>query len=192
MYLFLRHAETAKSESKEWHGGTSDPPLSPKGRKHAFIAAERLCDLNHKIALVVTSDFCRAIETATVFAGVLNCDIDSNPLLRERHLGEWEGLSQSEIERRWPGSIEDWRMGRIGGPPGGETDDEVVMRVRSALSGYGVKGKGLTLIISHAGLLRGLLAWNGMPDEEIPPLGGRWLTFTEETGQISIGNGTSL
>jgi len=41
-------------------------------------------------------------------------------------------------------------------------------------------------------LLRGLLAWNGMPDEEIPPLGGRWLTFTEETGQISIGNGTSL
>jgi broad specificity phosphatase PhoE len=192
VYLFLRHAETAKSESKEWHGGTSDPPLSPKGRKHALSAAERLCDLNHKIALVVTSDFCRAVETAKVFAEVLNCEVHSNPLLRERNLGEWEGLSQFEIERRWPGLIEDWRMGRICGPPGGETDDEVVMRVSSALSGYGVKGNGPTLVISHAGLLRGLLASNGMPDEEIPPLGGRWLTFTAETGRISIGSGTSL
>lgn len=192
MYLFLRHAETAKSESKEWHGGTSDPPLSLKGRKHALTAAERLFDLKHKIAVVVTSDFCRAVETAKVFAEVLNCDVHANPLLRERNLGEWEGLSQSEIERRWPGLIEDWRMGRICGPPGGETDDEVVMRVSCALSGYGFQGKDLTLVISHAGLLRGLLASNGMPDEEIPPLGGRWLTFTAETGQISIGDGASL
>jgi glucosyl-3-phosphoglycerate phosphatase len=192
VYLFLRHAETAKSESKEWHGGTSDPPLSLKGRRHALTAAERLCDLNHKIAVVVTSDFCRAVETAKVFAEVLNCEVRSNPLLRERNLGEWEGLSQSEIERRWPGLIEDWRMGRICGPPGGETDDEVVTRVSCALSEYGVKDKDLTLVISHAGLLRGLLASNGMPDEEIPPLGGRWLTFTAETGQISIGDGTSL
>lgn len=58
-YLFLRHAETAVSENQEWHG-TSDPPLSLKGREHALTAAGRLCDLNQKIAAVITSDFSRA------------------------------------------------------------------------------------------------------------------------------------
>ena len=141
---------------------------------------------------MITSDFSRAVETATVFGKVFDCDILTNPLLRERNLGEWEGLSQEEIERRWPGLIDAWRVGRINSPPGGETDDEVTHRASRALSECETwdLGPAPKLVISHAGILRGLLAVHGMPDEEIPPLSGRWLTI--EDGQIFIGKETSL
>lgn len=192
-YLFLRHAETEISDRQEWHGAC-DPPLSLKGKEHALTAAEKLYDLKREIVAVITSDFSRAVETATVFGKVFNCVVRRTPLLRERYLGEWEGLSHTEIERRWPGLIEAWRVGRISGPPGGETDAEVTLRVSRALSGYanGETESAPKLVISHAGLLRGLLAANGMPDEEIPPLSGRWLTVGRDGGQIRIGNGTTL
>jgi broad specificity phosphatase PhoE len=191
-YLFLRHAETEVSDRKEWHG-TSDPPLSLKGREHALTAAEQLRQLNLRIVAIICSDFSRAVETATVFGRTFNCVVFCNPLLRERHLGEWEGLTQAEIERKWPGLIEAWRLGSIDGPPGGETDDQVTRRVCRALCQYGNRDhEEATLVISHAGLLRGLLATSGLPDEEIPPLGGRWLTLKPDTGQIRLGQETSL
>ena len=190
-YLFLRHAETEVSDSLEWHG-KSDPMLSPKGRIHALIAAEKLNTLGHRVNVIVASDHCRAVETAKVIGEVLNCSVRLDPLLRERYLGDWEGLTQSEIEQRWPGFIDAWRAGQICGPPGGETDDEVTKRIVRALTGYVYRGAKLPLIIAHAGLLRGLLASHGMPDEEIPPLGGRWLTVTPSTGRIRIGEETSL
>jgi len=193
LYLFLRHAETEVSDRKEWHG-TSDPPLSLKGRVHAQIAAKRLRDLNLKIVGVICSDFSRATETAAEFGKAFGCVVSRTPLLRERYLGEWEGLTQDEIERRWPGLIEAWRVGRIDGPPGGETDDEVTGRLSRVLSEFvhGDHESDAKLVISHAGLLRGLLAANGLPDEEIPPLSGRWLTLKTDTGQINVGKETTL
>jgi glucosyl-3-phosphoglycerate phosphatase len=192
-YLFLRHAETEVSNRNEWHG-TADPPLSVQGREHAKTAAERLCHLNLKIVGIICSDFSRATETAAAFGKAFNCVVSRTPLLRERYLGEWEGLTQEEIERKWPGLIKAWRVGRIDGPPGGETDDEVTDRVSRALSEFVNRDHepAAKLVISHAGLLRGLLAANGLPDEEIPPLGGRWLTLKTDTGQINIGKETSL
>jgi broad specificity phosphatase PhoE len=190
-YLFLRHAETEVTARKEWHG-TTNAPLSLKGRQHALTAAERLNDQNHKITVIITSDFSRAVETATLFAKVLNCSVKQNPLLRERHLGEWEGLTRAEIEKRWPGLMEAWRIGKICGPPGGETDAEVATRVARALSEYANRDSDLMLVISHAGLLRGLLACEGMPDEEIPPLSGRWISLAERNKRISIGKVTVL
>lgn len=192
-YLFLRHAETEVSDREEWHG-TSDPPLSVKGREHARTAAERLRHLNLSIVGIICSDFSRATETAAAFGETFNCVVSRTPLLRERHLGEWEGLTQEEIEQKWPGLIEAWRVGRIDGPPGGETDDEVTDRLGRALSEFmnGDHESAPKLVISHAGLLRGLLAANGLPDAEIPPLSGRWLTLKTETGQINIGKETAL
>jgi broad specificity phosphatase PhoE len=180
------------TDRKEWHG-TLDPPLSLKGREHALTAAERLRQLNLKVVAIICSDFSRAVETATVFGHTFNCDVSRNPLLRERHLGEWEGLTQAEIERRWPGLIEAWRLGSIDGPPGGETDGQVTRRVCQALGQCAnVDLEDATLIISHAGLLRGLLATSGLPDEDIPPLGGRWLTMKHDTGQIRLDQPASL
>jgi broad specificity phosphatase PhoE len=190
-YLFLRHAETAVSDSREWHG-PEDPPLSGTGRKHALEAAETLQDLGHPITTIITSDQCRAVETATVFDRVLNCGVVCDAQLRERDLGEWSGLTRCEIEERWPGYLEAWRTGRIAGPPGGETDKQVSKRLRGALFAHSNGSPMPKLIIAHAGLLRGLLASQGLPHDEIPPLSGRWLKLLPARQKIVIGEGASL
>lgn len=190
-YLFLRHAETAVSDRREWHG-PEDPPLSYGGRKHALEAAGTLHGCGHGIAAIITSDHCRAIETAMLFRNVLNCAVVCEPQLRERDLGKWAGLTRCEIEERWPGHLEAWRAGHIFGPPGGETDEQVARRVERALVSHS-NGKAMPkLVIAHAGLLRGLLASQGMPDEEIAPLSGRWLKLLPAPQQILIGEGESL
>jgi broad specificity phosphatase PhoE len=190
-HLFLRHAETAVSDRREWHG-SEDPPLSEIGRKHALDAAETLHSLGHQITAIIASDHCRAIETATLFSKVLNSPVVHDPQLRERELGEWSGLTLCEIEDRWPGYLEAWRTGRICGPPGGETDDEVSKRLERALLTHSNGSAPPKLIIAHAGLLRGLLASHRLPHQEISPLSGRWLKVLPARQEVVIGEGASL
>lgn len=190
-YLFLRHAETEVSDRREWHG-LEDPPLSHRGRKHALEAAGTLHGCGHRIASIITSDHCRAIETAMLFRNVLNCEVVPDPQFRERDLGKWAGLTRCEIEERWPGYLEAWRTGRISGPPDGETDEQVARRVERALASHSNGSTQPKLVIAHAGLLRGLLACQGKPHEEIAPLSGRWLKLLPAPQQILIGEGESL
>lgn len=188
-YLFLRHAETEFSDRREWHG-KADPPLSPKGKEHAALAAQALCESGSDIGAILTSDCTRAVQTASVFGLILRRRVVMDPDLRERDLGEWAGLTQSEIERGWPGQLDAWRDGRISGPPGGETDEQVAKRVVQTLLSHSNRGPSPRpkLVIAHAGLLRGLLAIHGERDEEIHPLCGRWLRLTPDDGSISVGD----
>jgi broad specificity phosphatase PhoE len=190
-YLFLRHAETEVTDRREWHG-RKDVPLSQVGRRHALKAAEKLKDRGHRIGTVISSDQCRAVETASVFSSVFKCTMIQDPMLRERDLGKWAGLSHREIEKTWPGAMEQWRTGRICGPPGGETDDEVSSRVACALLSHAQCNVAPMLVISHAGLLRGLLASNGLPDEDVAPLSGRWLKLLPAAPKVVVGQGTAL
>lgn len=176
-FLYLRHAETAFSDRLEWHGN-ADPPLSPRGRAHALQAAQALSALGVEPATIWTSDRRRARETAAAFGEVLRRPVVPDANLRERDLGDWTGLSLDEIEAGWPGRLEAWKWRRLPGPPGGETDLDVASRLGRALLSCSAGDPGsMRLIIAHAGLLRGLLATSGMVDEEVPPLGGRWLTL---------------
>jgi broad specificity phosphatase PhoE len=182
--LFLRHAETAVSERLEWHG-RADPPLSPKGSAHALQAARLLAARDLQVASISTSDQRRARETAAVFGEVLRRPVLPDASLRERDLGEWTGLGRREIEGGWPGQLLAWTRGSIAGPPGGETDEEVAARVTfSLLRCAADDAGGLRLVVAHAGLLRGLLAVNGMVHTEIPPLGGRWLSLLPGRGFV--------
>jgi glucosyl-3-phosphoglycerate phosphatase len=186
-YLYLRHAETAVSSSERWHG-KEDPPLSPVGRKHATIAAQSLLRLPES-ATILASKACRTRETAKIFSEILERPVVPILDLRERDLGDWTGLSIAEINDAWPGAIAAWREGRICGPPGGETDDQVATRLARILFEYDTDANdGLHLIIAHAGLLRGLMASQGTYDEEVPPLGGRWLRLLPATRSIAIGD----
>lgn len=189
--LLLRHAETAVSERREWHGG-ADPPLSARGRAHALEAARLLSARGLEVASISSSDQRRARETAAAFGAVLRRPVLADASLRERDLGEWTGLGREEIEGRWPGQLSAWTRGGLAGPPGGETDAEVAARVTGTLLRHAADGAaGLRLVVAHAGLLRGLLAASGMPHTEIPPLAGRWLTLSTGRGLV-IGAAAAL
>ena len=148
---------------------------------------------------IVASDLQRAAETAAIIAGELGVGpLVLDPDLRERHAGEWQGLTRAEIERDWPGYLgppppiegtvaaadtattvaqEDTRRR----PPGWEPDDALVGRAVVALRRiYELVSDGEALAVTHGGLVYALEAMLGAPFVRLPNLGGRWVEVGPE------------
>ncbi|HJW88528.1 MAG TPA: histidine phosphatase family protein, partial [Dehalococcoidia bacterium] len=96
MRLYLaRHGDTGAIER---YYGSTDIPLSPRGREQAERLRDRLS--GERIALVYSSDLQRALHTARVVASPHGQEPLPCPELREVDFGEYEGLTFSEIAQR--------------------------------------------------------------------------------------------
>ena len=168
--LLLRHGQSTWNADGRWQG-TEDPPLSNLGTRQAKAAAQTLGAFD----ALVASNLERARHTAEIIAAEAGIGpVQVDPDLRERHAGEWQGLTKPEIEQRWPGWIAGGRV-----PEGWEPDESIVDRVTGALARVaGMVGDGGTaLVISHGGVLSTLLR---MLDVEVPKhanLAGRWFSI---------------
>lgn len=164
--LLLRHGESTWNAAGRWQGH-ADPPLSTTGTAQARTAAGALPEID----AVWCSDLIRARRTAELCAppGV---PVRGEPRLRERHVGEWTGLTRDEIEARYPGWI-------VGGrrPNGWEHDGHVAARAWHALRRVVelLEPGHDALVVSHGGLIRAVEASLGGPPRPIPNLGGVWL-----------------
>jgi broad specificity phosphatase PhoE len=91
--LFVRHGETDWNASGRLQGHT-DRPLNDYGRRQARELADRLAD--DGVAAIYSSDLVRAKETAEIVGGRLGLPVVTDPDLRERNWGNWEGLTPPE------------------------------------------------------------------------------------------------
>jgi probable phosphoglycerate mutase len=165
----IRHGETAWSISGQ-HTGTTDIPLTDKGRR----LAERMRPVlaKREFGLVLCSPMQRARETCAL-AGLGSGSI-IDPDLVEWNYGAYEGLTPAQIGKSAPG----WLIFRDGCPGGempgqvGERVDRVIARARAA--------GGDTALFAHGHVLRVLAArWIGMP-----PVGGQH--FLLGTGTLCV------
>jgi len=157
--LFARHGET------EWNAvlrvqGWTDTPLSARGRAQAAALAERLAGL--PLQAVYASDLSRAVETAQPAAEKSGLEVQTLPGLRERRFGDWEGLTQADLERDHAAPWHRFHVRRdLDAPvPGGETWAEVGARVRAALAHILAAHPGrdeAVLVVGHGGSGRTLL-----------------------------------
>ena len=153
-FVFLRHAESVGNFESRWQG-QSDYPLTEKGRAQARALAQRWKEEDVKFDLVVTSTLARARETAQITTSLLeNVQIEFNPLLMERHIGEMEGLTIDEV-RQLPQPPYSTPYDFIGGE--GEGDWALFLRAGQALQEFLRKPPGKYLIVSHGGFLNQLL-----------------------------------
>ncbi len=126
--------------------------------------------------------------------------------LRERHAGEWQGLTRADIDRDWPGYLGPpppiegsreaaaapaARVAEDGGPrrrpPGWETDESVVERAVLALTRiHRLAPAGEALAVTHGGLVYALERLLGAPFVRLPNLGGRWLEVGPD-GPVRLG-----
>jgi len=170
--LLLRHAQSEWNAEGRWQGW-ADAPLSEDGRLHALEAAGWIATLG--IEAVACSDLRRASETAAVLAraaGAAGPVVDAR--LREREIGWWSGLRTDEIVERWPGQLEAWREGRLARPPGGETDESVLVRARAALRR--LAGEAASWVaVTHGGLIGALERATGVGRGPGTNLSGRWI-----------------
>ncbi len=176
------------TEAGQWHTA-ADTPLSDLGVAHAEAAGLALSTWNADFScIILTSMYLRARQTGDYLGKCLNATITPTKDLYERDLGVWSGLSFEEIERGWPGQLEAWHANELTGPPGGESDKEVADRLTGALLwAIPRQSPQIHLVVSHAGLLRGLVSYNNIPDAKVPPLGGRFLSLDHSENSLRVG-----
>lgn len=177
--LFLvRHGESIWNADGRWQG-QADPPLSRLGEHQAAAA---VAGFTEPPDAIWTSDLVRAARTAEVLAAGLGLGRPAADVrLRERDVGEWSGLTRTEIEHRWPGYLAARRS-----PSGFEGDEQLLARAQEALRELAGSAPGTTLlVVTHGGVIRTLERHLGAEPEPVPNLGGRWMVVGE--GELILG-----
>lgn len=180
--LVVRHGQSDWNAIGRWQGH-ADPSLSELGRRQATVAAASIGAVDG----IISSDLLRAAQTATIIAqqlGVGPVTVDER--LRERDVGEWTGLTTAEIDRRWPGWIEDLRR-----PPGFEGMGSVLIRVLEALEAIRqASPRGSLLVVTHGGVIRTLAKAHGLDELPVANLAGITMRISD-SGQ-TIGGRIAL
>lgn len=150
--LAIRHGETAWNVDGRIQGQL-DVPLNESGRRQVRRLARAVAE--DDIAAVYSSDLQRALETAQAVAGARGDAIVTDVGLRERGFGEFEGLSYTEINARWPEMGERWRRRDPSfGAPGGETLSDFYARSIAAATRIAARHPGQTIaLVSHGGVM---------------------------------------
>jgi bisphosphoglycerate-dependent phosphoglycerate mutase family 1 len=181
--LVVRHGESEWNREGRWQGWI-DIPLTARGEAQARARGVELHADGHRFVAVHCSDLVRAARTAALISEALGGPSpQAGQALRERFGGDWQGLNSEEIGARFPEERAAWRRGELAGPPGGETDAEVLDRVRMAIAEIDAAAPdGPVLIVTHGGVLGQLTASAGVDRREpASNLGGRWFDWDRET-----------
>ena len=130
--LLARHGETEWNAVRRVQGWT-DIPLSDTGHAQAEALAQRLSRI--PLAAVYSSDLSRAAQTAAPAAARQGLTVQTVPELREKGFGDWEGLTQADLERDYPDLWHRYHVARDLDAlvPGGETWPQVQARLSASL-----------------------------------------------------------
>ena len=155
--IIVRHAESAFNDQNRIQGHL-DSKLTARGRRQAEKLSRRLRKLH--VDKIYSSDLGRAYSTTLAIARHTRAPIVRDPLLREIHLGDWEGMTPEEVDRLYAKGYEKWlkkpssvKIPRAEGIA--HFRKRVTDRVRTIARAN--RGKAV-LIVTHGGAITALLA----------------------------------
>ncbi|XP_020083226.1 phosphoglycerate mutase-like protein 4 isoform X2 [Ananas comosus] len=156
--VVVRHGETSWNASKTIQGQL-DAELNEKGRQQANAVGVKLSK-ERKFSAIYASDLQRAAETANIIAS--SCSLPKvvlDPALRERHLGDLQGLTLDKAAKQKPAAHKIFLSSRRDQelPGGGESLDQLSKRCVSCLQKIAGQHKGeRVIVVTHGGVLREL------------------------------------
>lgn len=164
--LLVRHGESVWNAAGRIQGQQC-AGLSERGTAQAAHVGRALAEA-HPHARVVVSDLLRCQQTGQPLLDALGAEPTSDPGLRERSFGNWEGLTRAEVQDRDPARWANWRAdgGAALAEVGGETDAVFVGRIEPVLRGLlaTTPDGGVTVAVSHGGTIwHGTQALLGLP-----------------------------
>lgn len=109
--LLARHGETDWNREHRWQGH-ADPPLNARGHAQAGALAKQLAPASPRA--VYSSDLGRARATAEAVAERIGVTVSLDPRLREVDVGEWSGLTSTEVQARYPDGMRRHQQGLTG------------------------------------------------------------------------------
>lgn len=170
--IIWRHGNTDWNAEGRFQGQT-DVPLNDLGRSQAAAAALLLAVMEP--SAIYASDLQRARNTADALATPVGLPVVEDARLRERHYGEFQGLTNPEIAARFPEAHARWSSGNPDVGCGVERNDDVGKRVGESLREIADRHTGeLVVVATHGGAARqgfgDLLDWPAEVMSTIRPL----------------------
>lgn len=154
--LLIRHGETAWNAERRLQGHI-DIALNAAGLAQAAALGQALAD--EPLAAIIASDLQRARQTAQAVTDVKHLSVQTDPLLRERCYGAFEGLLYADIAARYPHEYAQWQSRQIDAVmPSGERQAEsfrqFYARANGAIARWAERYDGHTIaIVAHGGVL---------------------------------------
>lgn len=169
--LLLRHGQIKANRQGRWHGST-DSPLTWRGRRQARRTAAHLAALAPPVGAIYSSPLARCRDTAEVVGKRLGLPVTEHPDLREYALGDWEDMRFRDLAARYQ-FVDTATRDHDFAPPGGETLRQVAGRIVAAIEeiedGHGEDER--VLVVSHGAAMA--VALGSLIDHDP----GRWTNY---------------
>ncbi len=154
--VFIRAAETDWNRLGRWQGWVASP-INAHGRRQAEKLAQFIRNLG--LTALYSSDLVRARQTAEIVSEALGLAPVYDARLRERGVGNWQGLSVEEMRAWYPTGfqqmLDDPEYSR---PEGIESRADVRARMQAALADFLQADAGETIgILSHTTAIKLLI-----------------------------------
>ena len=156
--VLVRHGQSTWNRQHRIQGQSGEG-LTDVGRRQAEGTAAWVA-ATHPDARLVSSDLQRCLETAAPIADALGVDVVTDPQVRERSFGRWEGCTLDEVATRDPDLWVQWRTGTdVVEEVGGESGEALAVRVQAAFERHvtDLEGEGTVVVVTHGGPV-----WHGM------------------------------
>jgi probable phosphoglycerate mutase len=143
--MLIRHGETAWNRKKIFRG-VYDIPLNENGRAQAGHLAQALA--GRRIDAAYSSPLSRAMETAQIALEPHGIEALVHEGLTDFNYGEWTGLQDEVVARRWPQEHARWLAEpHKAHPPGGDTLQELFERAFASLEEMAQEHAGQTVAL---------------------------------------------
>ncbi len=150
-------AERRQAEHYDLTTRDADVPLSDLGRQQAQALGRWMSEQSAEVLpdVVLVSPYLRAVQTADLIletAGLGHLPRGVDERLRDREMGEWDGLTWRGIVARYPAEAERAQLvGRFyHRPAGGESWADICLRLRSVLGDVARELPGhRVLVVAH-------------------------------------------
>ena len=151
--LLIRHGETRWNAAGRIQGW-APVPLSDRGHEQAAQVGAVLA-ADEDVDRIVSSDLRRTRETATAIAEAVGVDVETDPRLRERDFGVFQGVSSATFFERHPSFdlLEAGTDALSTAPESGESWLAVRERVRAAAADVADR-PGTTAVVTHVNPIR--------------------------------------
>jgi broad specificity phosphatase PhoE len=176
--IFLRHGETDWNVERRLQG-QHDIPLNDNGREQAARAGKRIRSLQSAFPKLDSLPFLASplgrtretMEIARVAMGLDPNAYSTDDRLKELSFGTWEGLTWPEVQAEapnlaWGRETDKWGFM----PPKGESYAMLADRLAPFLESL----EGDSVIVSHGGVARVLMAMIGGAPPERAPMADIW------------------
>ncbi len=137
VYL-MRHGEVTNGGEKRYNGHI-DVDITDRGVEQMHRLAGLLA--GKPVTAVYSSDLIRSVKGADIISKSLGLTYTPLRSLRERSVGDWEGMTVDEIKERFPEEYAAWRADLLNyRPPNGEclmdVRDRILPEYRRLVAGH--------------------------------------------------------